>query len=61
VAYRLGQVVEVDGCEAEEIVAAEPPDGRHAHLPPLLPFGSVRWRGAVAESRRRAGARRRSI
>jgi hypothetical protein len=45
-AYRLGEMVEVNGREAEEVVAAEPPDGRHAFLPPLLPFSSVQrlWR-----------------
>jgi len=43
-AYRLGEVVEVDGCEAEEVVAAEPPDRRHACPPPRPSLGSTLWR-----------------
>ena len=43
-AYRLGEVVEVDGGEAEEVVAAEPPDRRHACPPPRPSLGSTLWR-----------------
>ena len=55
-AYRLGEVVEVDGGEAEEVLAAEPPDRRHASsVPPYLPFSRS---GAVAAPER--GPRRRT-
>ena len=43
-AYRLGEVVEVDGGEAEEVLAAEPPDRRHACPPPRPSLGSTLWR-----------------
>jgi hypothetical protein len=64
VAYRLGEVVEVDGCEAEEVVAAEPADRRHASLPPRLPLGAVRRRrrsGVSSPGRVGLGGWRRSI
>jgi hypothetical protein len=35
VSHRLGEVVQVDGGEAEEVVAAEPTDCRHASFSPL--------------------------
>lgn len=50
--YRLREVVEVDGGEAEEVVAAEPADRRHSSF--LLAFPRL---GAVAAPER--GPRRR--
>jgi hypothetical protein len=39
-AYGLGEVVEVDWGEAEQVVAAEPADGRHG-----LPLASSAYGG----------------
>jgi hypothetical protein len=45
-AYGLGEVVEVNRGEAEQVVAAEPADGRHS-----LPLASSAY-GGWTESRR---------
>lgn len=54
-AYGLGEVVEVDGGEAEEVVAAEPADGRHGITRRFL--GSTRLLAAVPERNLVAGRR----
>jgi hypothetical protein len=62
VSHRLGEVVQVDGGEAEEVVAAEPTDCRHASFSPLslsLSLYSGRRRAGSAASA--AGWGRRSI
>lgn len=50
--HRLGEVVQVDGGEAEEVVAAEPTDCRHASFSPLSLSLSTRAGGE--QGRRRA-------
>jgi hypothetical protein len=61
VAHRLGEVVQVDGGEAEEVVAAEPADRRHASFSPSLSLSlSLSARGG-SERGRRGGVGRRSI
>lgn len=55
-AHRLGEVVQVHGSEAEEVVAAEPADRRHASFFPRLSLF-----GAAASGAGAAGWGRRSI
>lgn len=45
--HRLGEVVQVDGGEAEEVVAAEPTDCRHASFSPLSLYSGRQRAGAA--------------
>ena len=53
-AHRFGEVVQVDGGEAEEVVAAEPADRRHASFSPRFSLCSGRRRAGPARRGRRS-------